>query len=381
MKKMRAGIIGIGFIGVAHIEALRRLGYVDVVAIATTSRAQEKADRLYVPKGYEDYKEMIDNEELDCVHICTPNSMHYEMAMYAMKKGVHIICEKPMTVTLQQAKELRDYAKEKDLIGAVNFTLRMYPQVVQMREMVKSGEVGNIFSVHGVYLQDWLFFDTDWSWRLEPELSGDTRAMSDIGSHWIDMVETIIGQKTTEVFADFETFHKTRKKPLKEVETYSGMALRPEDYEETEINTEDYCSLLFHFDGGAKAAVTISQVYAGRKNQQIISISGSKCSLHWDSEDSNELWIGRRDSFNQKAAKDPSILADEAKKVIGYPGGHVEGYPDTFKQNFHKVYTAIREGKNVEGDFATFEDGYREMLINEKVFESAKTRQWVCVQE
>ncbi|MEA4988666.1 MAG: Gfo/Idh/MocA family oxidoreductase [Anaerovorax sp.] len=381
MKKMRVGIIGIGFIGVAHIEALRRLGYVDVVAIATTSHAQEKADRLYVPKGYENYKEMIDNEKLDCVHICTPNSMHYEMAMYAMEKGVHIICEKPMTVTLQQAKELRDYAKEKGLIGAVNFTLRMYPQVVQMREMVKNGEVGSIFSVHGVYLQDWLFFDTDWSWRLEPELSGDTRAMSDIGSHWIDMVETIIGQKATEVFADFETFHKIRKKPLKEVETYSGMALRPEDYEEREINTEDYCSLLFHFDGGAKAAVTISQVYAGRKNQQIISISGSKCSLHWDSEDSNELWIGRRDSFNQKAAKDPSILSEETKKVISYPGGHVEGYPDTFKQNFHKVYTAIHEGKNVQGDFATFEDGYREMLINEKVFESAKTRQWVSVQE
>lgn len=381
MKKMRAGIIGIGFIGAAHIEALRRLGYVDVVAIADASHAQEKADRLYVPKGYDDYKEMIDNEALDCVHICTPNSMHYEMAMYAMGKGIHVICEKPMTVTLQQAKELRDYAKTKKLIGAVNFTLRMYPQVVQMKEMVKNGEVGRIFSVHGVYLQDWLFFDTDWSWRLEPELSGNTRAMSDIGSHWIDMVETIIGQKAMEVFADFETFHKTRKKPLKEVATYSGMALRPEDYEETKIDTEDYCSVLFHFDGGAKAAVTISQVYAGRKNQQIISISGSKCSLHWDSEDSNELWVGRRDAFNQKVTKDPSILAEETKKVISYPGGHVEGYPDTFKQNFHKIYQAIGEELSTQYDFATFEDGYREMLVNEKVFESAKSRQWVSVQE
>ncbi len=381
MKKMRAGIIGIGFIGEAHIEALRRLGYVDVAAIATTSRAQEKAERLCIPKGYADYREMIDMENLDCVHICTPNSMHYEMAMYAMKKGVHVICEKPMTLTLQEAKDLRDYAKTSGLIGAVNFTLRMYPQVVQMREMVKSGEVGTIFSVHGVYLQDWLFYDTDWSWRLEPELSGNTRAMSDIGSHWIDMVEHIIGQKVTEVLADFETFHKTRKKPLKEVATYSGMTLRPEDYEETAITTEDYCSVLFHFDGGAKAAVTISQAYAGRKNQQVISVSGSKCSLHWDSEDSNELWIGRRDTFNQKAVKDPSILSEAAKQVIGYPGGHVEGYPDTFKHNFNKVYHAISNGVAVDGDYATFEDGYREMLINEKVFESAKKRCWISVSE
>lgn len=379
MDRMRAGIIGIGFIGTAHVEALRRLGYVDVVAIASDTDAEQKAKDLYVPKGYSDYKEMIDQENLDAVHICTPNSMHFEMAMYAMERGVNVICEKPMTVTAEEARILRDYALEHHIVTGVNFSLRMNPQIVQMKEMVKAGDAGRIFSVHGSYLQDWLYYDTDWSWRLEPSLSGNTRAFSDIGSHWIDMVEDIIGQKAVEVFADFETFHKTRKKPLKAVATYSGMALRPEDYEEKVIETEDFCTVLFHFDGGAKGSCTISQVYAGRKNQQIISIAGSKCSLHWDSEDSNELWLGRRETYNQKVVKDPSILYPATKAVISYPGGHVEGFPDTFKQNFHKIYQAIKNGEIRSTEFATFEAGYREMLLNEKVFESARTRQWVKV--
>lgn len=379
MKKMRAGIIGIGFIGAAHIEALRRLGYVDVVALADAKDAEKKATDMYVPKGYTDYKEMIDKENLDAVHICTPNSMHFDMAMYAMERGVNVICEKPMTVTVDEARKLRDYALDHQIVTGVNFSLRFNPQIVQMKEMVKSGDVGKIFTVHGSYLQDWLYFDTDYSWRLEPELSGESRAFSDIGSHWIDMVENIIGQKVTEVFADFGTFHKTRKKPLKAVETYSGMALRPEDYEEVEIGTEDYCTVLFNFDGGAKGNCNISQVYAGRKNQTIISVGGSKCALHWDSETGNELWVGKRETYNQQIVKDPSILYDETKAVISYPGGHAEGFPDTFKQNFTKIYKAIAEKDIAVRDFATFEAGYREMLLCDKICESAKKRQWIKV--
>lgn len=379
MKKMRAGVIGVGFIGAAHIEALRRLGFVDVVALASARNAEKKAEALYVPKGYADYKEMIDRENLDAVHICTPNSMHYEMAMYAMEKGVPVICEKPVTVTAEEARRLKDYALKNNIVNAVNFNLRFNPQVVQMKEMVKAGDVGRIYTVHGSYLQDWLYFDTDYSWRLEPELSGESRAFSDIGSHWIDMVENIIGQKAVEVLADFETFHKTRKKPLKAVETYSGMALRPEDYQEVSIDTEDYCTVLFHFDGGAIGSCNISQVYAGRKNQTIISVGGSKCALHWDSELGNELWVGRRETYNNQIVKDPSILSDETKKVISYPGGHTEGFPDTFKQNFLKIYEAIEKKDTSVSDFATFEAGYREMLLCEKICESARTRQWVKI--
>ena len=377
MEKMRVGIIGIGFIGAAHIEALRRLGYVDVVALADAQGAEEKAAQLYVPKGYSDYKEMLDRENLDAVHICTPNFLHYEMAMAAMERGIHVMVEKPFTVTLEEAEKLASYAEQHHILSGVNHTLRMFPQVAQMKALVDKGDVGDIYAVHGCYLQDWLFLDTDWSWRLEPAMSGKTRAFSDIGSHWIDMVENIIGQKAVELLAEFEIVHKTRKKPLKEVETFSGMALRPEDYEEKKIETEDWCTILFRFEKGTIGCVNVSQVTAGRKNQQIIEISGSKCSMKWDSEDSNELWIGRREAYNQKVAKDPSLVEPKAKEVIGYPGGHVEGFPDTFKMQFHKFYQAIQKKDGGLVDYATFRDGVREMYLNDKVYESAQKRSWV----
>ena len=195
------------------------------------------------------------------------------------------------------------------------------------------------------------------------------------------MVESVTGLRAVEVFSDFETFHKIRKKPLKPIETYSGMALRPEDYEEKPIHTEDYCTILFHFDNGAHGNCTISQVFAGRKNQMLLDIAGSKCALHWDSEDSNELWIGRRDTFNQKAAKDPSILSRLAAASIGYPGGHVEGFPDTFKQNFKAIYAAIERGDTSRGLFATFDAGLREMTLCDAVVRSAREGRWVKIGE
>lgn len=377
MKQLKAGVVGVGFIGAVHIEQLRRLGNVEVVALADEAGAQEKADALYVPHAYTNYKDMIDNEQLDCVHICTPNSTHYEIAMYATERGVNVVCEKPMTCTVEEAEKLRAYAKEKGLVNAMNFNCRFYPMAYQMRQMVRSGEVGDIYTVHGGYLQDWLFLDTDYSWRLEPEFTGASRAFADIGSHWIDLVEYITGLRAVEVLADFAIFHKTRKKPTKEIATYSGMALRPEDYEEVPITTEDYATVLFHMENGACVSCNISQVFAGRKNQMIVSVAGSRCALHWDSENSNALWIGRRERDNGELVKDPSILDDGTKGVISYPGGHVEGFPDTFKQNFKKIYAAIAGGK--PEDYATFDDGLREMVLCEKIVESARERRWVSL--
>jgi len=378
-KSLKAGIIGVGFIGAAHIEQLRRLGNVEVIALADDADAQKKAEALHVPHSYECYKELIDNHQLDCVHICTPNNSHYEIAMYAMERGIHVVCEKPMTTTVDEAEKLLSFAKEKKLIHAMNFNCRFYPMVFQMREMIKSGELGDVYTIHGGYFQDWLFYNTDYNWRLEPELSGESRAFADIGSHWLDLVEFVTGLKVVEVLADFETFHKTRKKPKKAIDTYSGMALRPEDYEEVPINTEDYATVLFHLDNGAHACCNITQVFAGRKNQMVVAIAGSKSSLHWDSELSNELWIGRRDTANGQLVKDPSILAAETVKVVSYPGGHVEGFPDTFKQNFKKIYADIETGAAVDPDYADFSAGVREMKICDKILQSAKERRWVKV--
>lgn len=379
-RKLRAGIIGIGFIGAVHIEQLRRLGNVEVVSLTDTVNPQQKAEALCVPTGYTDFREMIDKENLDCVHVCTPNNTHYEVAAYALEKGVNVLCEKPMTTTVEEADKLLALAQEKNLIHAMNLNCRFYPMAYQMRRMVQKGEMGDIFTIHGGYIQDWLFYDTDYSWRLEPELSGASRAFADIGSHWIDLVEFITGLRATEVLADFEIFHKTRKKPKKAIETYSGMALRPEDYDEVPIKTEDYATVLFHFENGAHACCNISQVFAGRKNQMLVSIAGSKCSAHWDSEVSNEIWIGHRDRDNGQLVKDPSILDPKAAAITSYPGGHVEGFADTFKQNFKQIYAAIEAGDATGMDFATFGDGVREMQLCEKIVQSAKERRWITVE-
>ena len=407
--KLRAGIIGIGFIGAVHVEQLRRLGTVEVAALATTTDAQKKADALQVSRGYVSYKDMIDNERLDCVHICTPNDTHFEMAMYALEQGVNVVCEKPMTRTVGEAEQLLNFAQKKKLVHAVNFHCRFYPMAYQMREMVRSGQLGDVYTIHGGYLQDWLLYDTDYNWRLEPELSGESRAFADIGSHWIDLAEFVSGQKVTEVLADFATFHKTRKKPKKAIGTFSGMALRSEDFNEVPVQTEDYATVLFRFDNGAHACCNITQVLAGRKNQMILAIGGSKCSLHWDSELSNEVWIGRRDGPNGQLVKDPSILSEATKKIVSYPGGHVEGFPDTFKQNFKQIYAAIAAVKSGSGggdhsggdygasggdhsrgngdcstgsagaDYADFSAGLREMLICDSVVKSARERRWISV--
>ena len=378
MKKIRTGIVGIGFIGAIHVEQLRRLGNVDVVAITDMDNPQEKAEKLFIPKGYSDYKEMIEKENLDCIHICTPNVTHFDIAMYAMSKGINVVCEKPMTTSIENAQKMANYAKEKGLVCAMNFNCRFYPMAYQMYQMVKSGEMGNIYTIHGGYLQDWLFLDTDYSWRLEPEISGATRAFGDIGTHWLDLVEFVTGLKVTEVLADFEIFHKTRKKPLKPIDTFSGMALRPEDYQDVKIETEDYATVLFHMNNGAHACCNISQLFAGKKNQMIVAVAGSKCSARWDSEDSNALWIGRRERDNGQLVKDPSILAPDTRKVISYPGGHVEGFPDTFKQNFKRIYAAIA-GDQSQHEFATFEAGLRETVICDKIVQSAKERKWVSI--
>ena len=379
MNKMRVGVIGTGFIGAVHVENLRRLGNVEVVAIADVSEAIKKADSLSVLKGYADYKEMIEKEDLDAVHICTPNYLHLEQATYAIEKGVSVLCEKPLTTSVEDAQILTDLAKKKDVPCGINFMFRYNPMVRQIKEMVEKGDVGRVYSVHGSYLQDWLFFDTDYNWRLEPEVSGNSRAFADIGSHWIDMVEDSTGLRVTEVLADFATFHKERKKPLKPIETYSGMALEPEDYETIPIGTEDYSAVLFHFDNGAHGSCVISQMFAGRKNATTLSIGGSKCALHWDSEMANELWIGRRETYNQSVVKDPSILYPSTQSVISYPGGHNEGFADTFKHHFIEFYKAVEAGDPNVGEYASFEDGLREMILGNKIIQSAKEKCWIKV--
>lgn len=381
MKNLKIGVVGLGFIGPVHIEAIRRLPGTEVVAVShhDAGKAQAKARQLNIPQAYTDFYEMIEKEALDCVHICTPNHLHYAMTKAAMEKGIHVICEKPLATDLQQAAELVALAESTGLVNAVHFNIRYYPMVRQMKMMREKGELGTVFSVIGSYLQDWLFYSTDYNWRLETEQSGDSRAIADIGSHLIDLLEYVTGLKVVKVMADFNTVHPTRKKPLKPVETYSGKMLRAEDYADVPIHTEDYAAVLLHFDNGNKGNVTVSQVSAGRKNRLSLEVSGSQCTFNWCSESPNEMWIGRRDGRNELLLRDPALFHAEAARLISYPGGHNEGFPDTSKQLFREVYEAIRQGRSEQPPYPTFADGYRELLICERILQSQREERWIAV--
>jgi predicted dehydrogenase len=381
MTKIKVAVVGTGFIGPAHIEAIRRIPNVEVDALCEVNieLAKEKAILLGIPNAYT-FEDMLKREEIDVVHICTPNFLHFPQAKAVLEAGKHVVCEKPLATKIEEAEELVKLAKEKGLIHAVHFNLRYYPMVRQMKMLREKGDLGEIYTVLGSYLQDWLFLQTDYNWRLEPDKSGDSRAIADIGSHLLDLTEYVTGLRISEVMADFSTVHKTRLKPLKPIETYSGKMLEASDYEEVKINTEDHASVLLRFTNGQKGSVTVSQVSAGRKNRLNIEISGSKANLEWNSERPNELWIGKREIANQQLMKDPALFYPEAANIISFPGGHNEGFPDTSKQMFNEIYQSVKEGKMPENPrFPTFEDGLRELIICERIVESHKKQAWVKI--
>ena len=360
---------------------MRRLPNVEVAALCevTIELAEAKAKQLGIPRWYT-FDELLKQEDIQSVHICTPNFLHYSQSKAALLAGKHVVCEKPLAKDLHEAEELVALAKETGKVNAVHFNLRYYPLVRQMKTMREKGDLGEIYSIIGSYLQDWLFYATDYNWRLEPDKSGDSRAIADIGSHLMDIIEYITGLKTTEVMADFNTVHPIRKKPLKPVETYSGKMLNPEDYADVQINTEDTAHVLLRFSNGNKGTITVSQVSAGRKNQLKLEISGSNKTFAFNSERPNEVWFGNRDQANQVLMKDPSLVYPEARDIITFPGGHNEGFPDTSKQLFKEVYAAIEAGKQPENPtFPTFADGYRELLICEKILESTRKQAWVKI--
>lgn len=375
------GVVGTGFIGPAHVEGLRRIGFkIHGLAELSKDLAEQKAAELSIPHFYGSLQEMLADADIDVVHLATPNYLHYPQAKAALLSGKHVVCEKPLAMDDRQSGELVNLAAEMKLVNAVNFNIRMYPLVQQARVMVQNGALGDLFILQGSYLQDWLLFPTDWSWRLDPGLGGDVRAVGDIGSHWLDLLTFITGLRIKEVYADFKTFYPIRKKPTKPLETFTGKMLTADDYEDRPISTEDCATILLHYANGAHGVLTVSQVSAGRKNRLFYEINGSKSSLSWDSERPNELWIGHRTEPNQTLMKDPSLLSPDARLTASYPGGHIEGFPDTFKQLYTKVYNYILAGDySKTPDFPTFADGHYEMQLCEAIKRSAKEGKWVNV--
>ena len=380
MNKFKAGIIGTGYIGPAHVEALRRLGNVEVAAVAEANQelAEKKAGQLCIPIAYGNYKDMLNDNSIDVIHNCTPNFMHLQVNRDILNAGKHCISEKPLGMNSKESAELVKLANEKKRVNAVNFNYRYYPLVQQARMMVKNGQLGRVFAVQGCYMQDWLLYDTDWSWRLDPKMAGDSRVMGDIGSHWFDLIQFVTGKKIVKVFADVLTLHEYRKKPKMQIETFSGKELNPDDYENVKITTEDYGHVLLRFNDGSRGMTCITQVSAGRKNHIVFEINGTEKSLWWDHERPNELMIGQRNQPNQLQLKDAVLMDKDIKDYAHYPAGHNEGYPSAVKNFCRNVYRYIA-GESKVIDFATFEDGYIADVVVEAVIQSAKSGQWVAV--
>ncbi|HTX99803.1 MAG TPA: Gfo/Idh/MocA family oxidoreductase [Bacteroidota bacterium] len=383
MANINAAIIGTGFIGPAHLEALQRIGGVNIVAIASNEpdKAHALAARFSIPRVYERWEEVIQDASVQVVHNCTPNNLHYAINKAAILRQKHVLSEKPLTMTSQESAELVAMAREMKIVHGVDFNYRFYPLVQQARSMVREGSLGKVYLAHGHYLQDWLFHNTDYNWRLEPSVSGASRAVADIGSHWFDLVQFITGLRVTRVCANLATVHPTRLRPAAATETFARSGA---EGKETPMSTEDAAVVLMRFDNGAMGAVTVSQVSAGRKNREWFEIDGSKSALSWNQEEPNSLWVGHRDQPNEVLIKDPSLLSDAAKSYAHYPGGHPEGYPDGPKNLFLRFYDAVRNNERFsaeEAEFPTFEDGHRENLIVDAVLESNRTQRWTAVQE
>lgn len=384
MKKIKTAIIGSGFMGGSHLEALQRIGGVEVVMIASDDVKNGKAlvDKFSVSDFTTDWKKAITSPDIDVIHNCTPNHLHFEINKAAIKNNKHIISEKPLTINSKQSAELLQLLKKHNVVNAINFNYRFYPIMQHAMSMIKHGEVGDIYLVHGNYLQDWLYYKTDYNWRLESNLGGESRAIADIGSHWCDMVQFLTGSKIKKVFADLVTIHKSRIKPDKAIETFKGKEKKSLSGKEVAIKTEDAGTVLIQFENGAKGVFTVSQVSAGRKNHFWLEIDGSKKSFAWNQENPNELWIGNRNKANELLIKDPSLLSKEARKYASYPGGHPEGYPDGPKNLFATVYSFIRDGKDPQTDmidFPTFADGHYENKIVDAILKSNNQQKWIEV--
>ncbi|TDL82863.1 Gfo/Idh/MocA family protein [Peribacillus frigoritolerans] len=386
MEKIKVGIIGTGFIGPTHIEAIRRLGFVEVVALAETSQeqAETKAAELGIPLAYGDYRVMLKNDEIHVVHNCTPNHVHFAINKDIILAGKHVISEKPLAMNSEESAELLALAKTKDVVHGVNFNYRQHASVQNLRAMISNGDLGKVNLVHGSYLQDWLLYETDFNWRLAPEVGGESRAIADIGSHWCDTVQYVTGKKIVEVFADLATVIPVRKKATSGSNTFSTVNHEEQEYEDVAINTEDYASVLVRFEDGSRGVFTVSQVSAGRKNRLSFEIDGSKSSVFWNQEEPEKLWIGHRDKPNEILLADPSLFSAEAKSAIHHPGGHNEGWPDALKNMMLNFYTFIREENSLKTDkpnFATFQDGHLSMCITDAILESHQQQKWVKVKQ
>ena len=338
-----SAVIGTGFIGTVHVEALRRIGVqVRGVLGSTPERGAARAAALNVGQAYPSLDDLLADPSVDVVHVTSPNDLHVAQAAAILASGRHVVCEKPLAMTATDSAELLALATRAGVVHAVNFNIRFYPLNQHAREVVGRGEVGDVRLVTGRYFQDWLLLETDWNWRLQPDRGGALRAVGDIGSHWLDLTSFITGQRVDAVMADLATFIPIRQEPTGPVETFSTE--RSADTDARQIATEDTATILLRFANGARGAVSITQISAGRKNSLVWEIDGSSGAVAWDSEQPDQLWLGHRDRPNELLLKNPGLMHPLGQQATVLPAGHVEGFADTFAALYRAVYADVAVG-------------------------------------
>jgi predicted dehydrogenase len=375
---MKAAVIGTGFIGTVHIEAIRRMGIPVKGALAGSgSSTQTAVNKLHLAHAYKNVAEIAADKDVSVVHVTSPNALHYEQVTTFINAGKHVICEKPLALTANEGHALLKLAESKNLVHALCFNTRFYPMVHEARALVKSEKIGLPKYVNGSYHQDWLLQETDWNWRLEGEKAGELRAIADIGSHLIDQISFVSGLEVESVFADLHTIVKERKKPTGPVQTFTVDTTTKR--ETVKMASDDAAGVLLRFKNGARGTISISQVSAGRKNNLSWEISGTQSAIAYNSVEPETLWIGHRGPTNEISLKDPTTISSEAAKNAFYPGGHIEGFGETFRALFERVYADI-ERANRKLDYPNFNDGVISLCITDAIAKSSKTQSWVKVE-
>ena len=373
--RLKAAVIGTGFVGPFHVDAVRRGGYGEVVVVVGSDpeRTRRRADALGVAHATADLAAVLDDPQIDVVHVCTPDSTHVDIARRALKAGKHVVVEKPLASTGADARSLVQLARDCGLHAAVAFTYRGYPMVRRARQAIADGEAGSVRLIHGAYLQDWLANETDYNWRLEAP-PGGSRAVADIGSHWFDTAEYVTGTHITSVFADFATFLEHRQRPTARTASFEGPTGQSES---VAIQSEDAATILLRFDGNARGALVISQVSPGRKNALTLEIAGSRASVAWAQEEPERLWLATREE-ERTLVRAASV---QTAGVPSLPAGHPEGWAEALRDMLRDFYAAVAAGTPPGEDSAypSLAAGARAVGIVEAVVQSARTEAWVSV--
>lgn len=381
MQKIHVGIVGSGFIGKRHLDAISRIPHARITAVvdAMPQRAQEIAQQ-YGAQAFSSVQEMLEKVQVDVVHNCTPTSMHYTINCQIIEAGKHLYCEKPLALNAQEGEKLAELIAHRPVANGVNLNYRMNAMVQEMRARVACGEAGRPFMVSAGYVQDWMMLEDDYDWRLAPEAGGESRAIADIGSHLFDTSQFVLGQRITAVCTSLIKVHDVRLHYEKNGETFSSEHGRL--IGEIQVPNEDAANILVRFEDGTQGVFQVSQISAGHKNDMRLRFDFSRCSYEWQQENSDQLLIGQRGAPNQVLMREAGVLHPEAQRCCTLPAGHSEGWNDALYNAIHAFYGSIQSGTWKDGavPYATIQEGAWIMKVIDACLRSSRSGCWTNVE-